>query len=272
MANPEVGKTIEVNGIKTNYLDIGEGTPVLMIHGSGPGVTGWANWRLNAPTLSQSLRLIIPDMVGFGYTDPAPDGRYNKDLWVNHAVSLLDSLGIEQAHIVGNSFGGGLALAIASRHPQRVGRMVLMGSAGLRFNLTWALDKVWGYKPSIEAMKELLCIFSYDSARVSDDLAELRYKASVRPGIAEQFSNMFPEPRQRWLDELALEDEAIKAIQHKALIVHGREDIVVPVSNAYRLHELLDNSQLHVFGRCGHWTQIEQCETFNHLLAGFLAD
>jgi len=272
MDNPEIGKSINVAGIKTNYIDMGEGAPVLMIHGSGPGVTGWANWRLNAPVLAQSLRLIIPDMVGFGYTEPSPTGQYNPDLWVNHAIALLDALGIERAHIVGNSFGGALALALASRHPERINRMVLMGSAGLKFNLTWALDKVWGYQPSIEAMKELLEIFAYDRSKVSDDLAELRYRASVRPGIAEQFSDMFPAPRQRWLDALALDEQVIRSIMHDALIIHGREDIVVPVDNAYRLHALLPNSQLHVFGRCGHWTQIERCATFNSLVSNYLAE
>jgi 2-hydroxymuconate-semialdehyde hydrolase len=172
---------------------------------------------------------------------------------------------------VGNSFGGALALALAARHPDRVNRMVLMGSAGIRFNLTWALDKVWGYAPSIAAMKELLEIFAYDKSKVNDDLAELRYRASVRPGVAEQFSDMFPEPRQRWLDGLALPEETIRAIDHEVLVIHGREDIVVPVTNAYRLHELLPNSQLHVFGRCGHWTQIEHCAAFNSLLLHFLA-
>src|SRR5690606_13209663 len=107
MNNPEIGNSIAILGIKTNFLDLGEGEPVLMIHGSGPGVTGWANWRLNAPVLSKAFRLIVPDMVGFGYTDAAPDGRYGTELWVEHVVALLDQLGVERAHIVGNSFGGG---------------------------------------------------------------------------------------------------------------------------------------------------------------------
>lgn len=270
MNNPEIGNSIVVHGIKTNYLDLGDGEPVLMIHGSGPGVTGWANWRLNAPILSKAFRLVIPDMVGFGYTAAAPGGHYSTELWVDHALGLLDQLGIERAHIVGNSFGGGLALAMASRHPDRVNRLVLMGSAGTHFNLTWALDKVWGYKPSIEAMKQLLEIFAFDKSKVSDDLAELRYKASTRPGISKQFNDMFPEPRQRWLDGLALGDDAIRLIEHKALIVHGREDIVVPVSNAYKLHDLISDSRLHVFGRCGHWAQIEHCSDFNNLVLNFL--
>ena len=270
MGNPEIGNTIEVKNISTNYHDIGHGDPVLMIHGSGPGVTGWANWRLNVPVLSETFRLIIPDMVGFGYTDPSPTGKYDMDLWVDHAIALLDKLGIQKASIVGNSFGGGLALAMAVRYPDRVDKLVFMGASGVNFNLTWGLDKVWGYKPSIESMKELLQIFSYDISKVSDDLAKLRYEASVRPGIAEQFSNMFPEPRQQWLDGMAQSDEVIKAVEHRALIIHGRDDIVVPLSNSLKLNELIDNSELHVFGRCGHWTQIEHCDAFNHLVKQFL--
>ena len=119
-ADPEVANRIAAGGIETNYHDEGRGPAVLFIHGSGPGVSAWANWRLTIPALATSYRLIAPDMVGFGFSDRPKGVEYRKETWVRQAVGLLDALGIDKAHVVGNSFGGAIALAMAIRHPERV--------------------------------------------------------------------------------------------------------------------------------------------------------
>jgi 2-hydroxymuconate-semialdehyde hydrolase len=270
--NPEIGKSILANGIQTNYHEHGQGEPVLLIHGSGPGVTGWANWRLTIPALAENFRVIAPDIVGFGYTERPADVQYNMETWVNHIFGFMDALGIEKAHIVGNSFGGGLALAMAIRAPQRVGRLVLMGSAGLPFTLTQGLDRVWGYTPSIDNMRGLLDLFAFDRNRVTDDLARMRYEASVRPGIQEAFAQMFPAPRQNGVNNLASDAAAIKALSHTTLIVHGREDKVIPLASSYELFSMIQKAQIHVFGQCGHWTQIEHAARFNKLISDFFAE
>jgi len=270
--NPEIGKRIFANAIRTNYHDVGSGAPVLLIHGSGPGVTAWANWRLTIPALSRHCRVIAPDMVGFGFSERPEGVSYNLDTWVAQAVGLLDALDIACVDIVGNSFGGALALALAIRHPKRVRRLVLMGSAGVSFPLTPGLDAAWGYQPSIENMRKLLDIFAYDRNLVSDELATLRYHASIQPGFQEAFSRMFPAPRQRGIDALASREEDIRALSHETLIIHGREDQVIPLSNSLTLANWIARAQLHVFGRCGHWTQIEHATRFNQLVAQFLLE
>jgi 2-hydroxymuconate-semialdehyde hydrolase len=264
--NPEVGDSIVAAGIRTNYHDQGKGPAVLLIHGSGPGVTAWANWRLTIPALSSHFRVVAPDMVGFGETERPEGHRYSMQSWLDHLLALLDALDIEQAHVVGNSFGGALALALAIHVPQRVGKLVLMGSAGVSFPITEGLDAVWGYEPSIDTMRGLLDIFAFDRTRVTDELAKLRYEASIRPGYQEAFSRMFPAPRQRWVDALASPEAAIRSLEHDTLIVHGRDDRVIPLDASLRLHRLIDRSQLHVFGQCGHWTQIEHAAQFNRLV------
>nr|AAC03446.1 2-hydroxy-6-oxo-7-methylocta-2,4-dienoate hydrolase [Pseudomonas putida] len=269
MANLEIGKSIVAAGIQTNYHDLGEGTPVLLVHGSGPGVSAYANWRLTMPALSKNFRVIAADIVGFGFTDRPENYTYSMDNWVKHIIGVMDALEIEKAHIVGNSFGGALAIAIAIRHPGRIDRMVLMGAAGTQFELTDGLDAVWGYTPSIKNMRDLLDIFAYDRSLVSDELARLRYEASIQPGFQESFSRMFPAPRQRWVAALASSDADIKGLSNETLIIHGREDQVVPLSSSLRLVELIERAQLHVFGRCGHWTQIEQADRFNRLVVEF---
>jgi 2-hydroxymuconate-semialdehyde hydrolase len=270
--NPEIANSVVADGINTNYHDVGSGSPVVLLHGSGPGVTAWANWRLTMPALATSFRVVAPDMVGFGYTERPPGVRYALDTWVAHAIGVFDALELDQVNLIGNSFGGSLALALAIRHPDRVRRLVLMGAAGLSFSLTPGLDAVWGYTPSIENMRGLLDIFAFNRDLVSDELAKLRYEASIRPGIQEAYSAMFPAPRQRWIDMLSSSEADIAALPHETLVVHGREDEVIPPENSYRLAQLIPRSQLHVFGRCGHWTQIEHAARFNQLVVDFFSE
>lgn len=271
-AEPEIGTFIDAMGIRTNVHLAGpaDGEPVLLVHGSGPGVSAYANWRLTIGPLAERFRVIAPDVVGFGFTDRPDEVAYGLSTWTAHLVAVLDALGIERAHVVGNSMGGALALDLAVRHPQRVHRLVLMGSVGVPFELTDGLDAVWGYQPSVEAMQELLGIFAYDQSLVGPDLAEIRHRATIRPGVQEAFASMFPAPRQRWVDALAQDSADIRGIGHPTLIVHGREDRIIPVQNALDLFALIDNAQLHVFGRCGHWTQIEHTAAFNELVIDFL--
>ena len=270
--SPEIGKSIVAAGLRTNYHDVGQGFPVLMIHGSGPGVSAYANWRLVMPELARDRRVIAPDMAGFGFTDRPAGASYTMDGWVAQAIGLIDALDLPQVDLVGNSFGGALSLALAIRHPGRVRRLVLMGAAGVSFELTPALDAIWGYTPSFENMRKVMDWFAYDRNLVSDELAQLRYEASNRPGFQESYAAMFPAPRQRWVESLASQDDDIRQLPHETLIIHGREDQVLPLSNSIRLSQLILRSQLHVYGRCGHWTQIEHAQRFAQLAGNFLAE
>lgn len=271
MSNPEIGKTIVANGIRTNYIEAGEGPPLVLIHGSGPGVTAFANWNGVIPTLAADFHVYAPDMVGFGYTEvPGGMTEFTLDFWVDHIIGFLDALGIKRASFIGNSFGGGLSLAVAARHPGRVDRFVLMGAAGLSFELSAGLEAVWGYEPSLAGMRKLMETFAYNAALVTDAIVESRHNASIRPGSHEAYSALFPAPRQARLDGLSTPEADIAAISAPALIVHGREDIIVPVDVAYRYSALLRHSELHVFGECGHWTQIEKKDRFLSVVVPFL--
>ena len=268
---PEIGATVDANGVKTNYLEAGEGAPVVLVHGSGPGVTAYANWRLVLPALAEEFRVVAPDMVGFGFTERPADAEYNVQTWADQVVGLLDSLGIEKASVVGNSFGGAIGLRMAVQHPARVDKLVLMGSMGVDFPITDGLERVWGYEPSFENMRRVLDVFAYDRKLVPDELAEVRYRASMQPGFQDSYGSMFPAPRQRWVDAMRTSDDEIRGIAHQTLIVHGREDQVIPLETSITLLQLIDNADLHVFSHCGHWSQIERSAQFNRLVRDFLA-
>lgn len=269
--NPAIANTIQAGRYKVNYHDVGQGEPLLLIHGSGPGVTAFANWGKIIPVLSKNRRVIAPDMLGFGYSErPAAGIRYTMDLWVQEALDLLDALKLDKVDVVGNSFGGALALALAIKAPHRIRKVVLMGAMGVKFPITYGLDQVWGYQGTAEHMSHILKLFAYDRSLITDDIAQSRYTASMQPGFQESFSAMFPFPRQESVKMMASKEEDIKNIKHSCLIIHGKDDLVIPVDNSYRLFSLLQNSQLHIFSKCGHWTQIEHAAEFCAVVEGFL--
>lgn len=273
IASPEIGQSIRTGAYLTNYHDVGEGPAVLMLHGSGAGVSGWANWRGIIPVLSQEFRVIAPDLVGFGYTETPDDLEFAIfDTWIDQIVALLDALGIERTHLVGNSFGGGLSLHLATRHPELVDRVVLMGAGGVAQPMNDNLRQLWTYKPSVENMKTIMDIMAFDRSLVTDELAELRYRATIRPGAQEAFERVFPEPLQRHLDAQVVGDEALQAMTQEVLILHGRDDRVVPFANSLHMFEMIPNAQLHGFGKCGHWTQIEHAARFHELVADFFRE
>jgi 2-hydroxymuconate-semialdehyde hydrolase len=267
----EAGDYIEAGGHRTHYHEAGSGDTLLFIHGSGPGVTAWANWRLALPVFARGFHVLAPDVLGFGYSDRPAGITYGKDVWVAHLIAFLDAKGVGKCHIVGNSMGGGLALALAVRRPDLVDRLVLMGSSGLPFPITPGLDAVWGYEPGREAMRTLIAdYFAYDRSIATDNLVELRYAASIQPGFHESYSRMFPPPRQNGVNDLATPVDDIRRIAAPVLLIHGREDKVIPLAASYELFALLPNAQLHVFGHCGHWTQIERMTEFNATVESFL--
>jgi len=271
-ASPEIARALTLGECTINVHDAGQGEPVLLIHGSGPGVTAWANWRGVIPVLSQRARVVAPDMLGFGYTSCPAGMPLDVDAWVRQLTGLLDALDLPQVSVVGNSFGGAIALALAHRHPGRVKRLVLMGAVGVPFPISEGLEKVWGYQPSLQAMRELIGIFAFDHNIITDDLVKMRYEASMRADVQQRFAALFPPPRQRGVEMLALPEAALRGLTQRTLIIHGRDDRVIPLEVSERLLRLIPHADLHVFGECGHWVQIEKAAAFTRLISEFLLE
>ena len=268
---------LDVAGISTAVIDTGRvpgatAPPVLLLHGSGPGVTAAANWRPVIPALSADRRVIAPDQLGFGGTATGEQRTYGRGAWTGHALALLDTLGLSTVDIIGNSMGGAIALSVAAARPAAVRRIVLMGSMGVAMALPPGLDTVWDYTPGTERMREVIGLFAHDRGLITDELVELRYQASLSPTVRASWQAMFPEPRQRWVDDLALSGAELAAIGVPVLMVHGCDDRVVPwrVSSA-QLLDLLPDSRLHVLSGCGHWTMIEKTADFLAVVQPFLA-
>jgi pimeloyl-ACP methyl ester carboxylesterase len=269
----EHGRMIDAGGTRTHYHDAGprDGRPVLMLHGSGPGVSAWANWRLNMDALAGAgYRVLAPDLVGFGSTEPPTGVHYSLGTWCAQVFAFLDALGVAGAAVIGNSLGGRVALDMAAQQPARVDRMVLMGTPGVGMWLTEGLKQLRAYEPSLENMRRMLLdCFAVDPSIITDDLVRTRYEASMRPGMFETYQEMFSDRHAG--NQLGITEEQVRGIPTRTLLVHGREDKVVPVEVAWNMVRLLPAADLSVFARCGHWTQIERADDFNAVVGGFLA-
>jgi 2-hydroxy-6-oxo-octa-2,4-dienoate hydrolase len=267
-----LGKSVMAAGILTNYHDLGEGPPLVLLHGSGPGVSAWQNWRAILPKLARGFRVLAPDIAGFGLTENDPSRVYDIKLWVAHLIGFLNALGIERAVLVGNSFGGGLSLAAALRHGSRISRLVLMGTPAGEFVQTEGLRSGWFYEPSLEGMERVLRLFPFDQSVVTSDMIRERYEASAVSGAQEAFRRLIPKPSDSGETIVrGVPEPALATLPHPALVLHGREDAVVPFECGLRLHRNIRNSELHAVGQCGHWVMIEREDAFVRLVAEFAA-
>jgi pimeloyl-ACP methyl ester carboxylesterase len=264
------GAFVTADGISTHYHEAGEGDPVVLLHGSGPGVSAWANWQHTIPALAKTSRVLAFDLVGYGATERPETIRYSLRSWTDHVWAVLDALGLDRVSVVGNSLGGRLALQMAEDDSSRLNKIVLMGSPGVGMTVTEGLKALRGYEPSPENMRALLTgYFAVDKSIITDDLVRIRYEASAAPGAHEAYRLMYFDPRHDG-SNLAITQEQVRAVTVPTLLVHGREDQVVPPEVSWTMVNLLPDADLHLFARCGHWTQIERAAEFNALVADFL--
>jgi 2-hydroxymuconate-semialdehyde hydrolase len=244
----------------------GSGPPVLLLHGSGPGTTA-AAWDPLVTALAPRHRLIAPDLLGFGAT-PRPEGAL-RTAWTRQALELVDSLGVTSFAVVGNSAGAAIALSIAAARPRAVTRVVAVGAMGHAMTLPAGLDALWGYAaPSPERARALIELINHDPAAATPEAVEARYRATL---AQPWYPELFPPPRQRWVDDLALSRAELEGITAPVLLVHGAQDRVVPLRDGFLpLLEVLPDVRGHVFGACGHAAPLERTDEFNPLLTSFL--
>jgi len=251
--------------------------PVVMLHGGGPGASGMSNFGRNLPVLAQRFRTLVVDQPGFGKSDkPAVEGNYFT-FAAAALAGLLDELGIDRVHLVGNSLGGGTAVRFALRYPERAGRLVLMGPGGLSLNV-FAPDPTEGVKrlaefgsgPSREKMAAFLRTLVFDQRLVTDQLIDERFAAASDPEALEAMKSMGAS----FFDPDSYEDGLLwreaHRLRQRVLLIWGREDRVNPVDGALVALKMIRRAQLHVFGGCGHWVQLEKFDEFNRLAIEFL--
>jgi len=261
-------KFIDVAGARTRYHDVGQGEPTILIHGGGPGASGLSNYRKNVEPLAAGRRVIVVDLPGFGETEgKLKDGPIFEAMG-EFVRAFMDAIEVQKASFVGNSLGGATSLMVALRAPDRVNRLVLMGTGGSQAIFspmpTEGLRRMamfhGGEGPTLQKLKGVIDLLVFDPSSITEELMAERLKAATRTDVIDIFKR---PPMDIWRENLA-------SLKHKTLIVWGRDDRVVPLDSSFILLKTMPNAQLHVYPKCGHWAQWEKAEEFNALVADFL--
>ncbi len=264
--------------LQLHYNDCGSGAEtVVMLHGSGPGASGWANFNRNVePLVAAGYRVILMDCPGWSKSDPIVCTGSRSDLNAQALKGLLDELKLERVHVIGNSMGGHSAVAFALANPGRVGKLVLMGGGtggpsqfvpmpteGIK--LIQALYR----EPSIENLKKMMAVFVFDSSSLTEELYQARIDNMLaRRDHLENFVKSAAANPKQFTDY----GPRLGEVTAPTLIIWGRDDRFVPMDIGLRLLWGMPNAELHVFNRCGHWAQWEHAAKFNRMVREFLQD
>ncbi len=262
--------------LNIHYNDCGQGKEtVVMLHGSGPGASGWANFNRNIePLVDAGYRVILMDCPGWSKSDSIISTGSRSDLNARVLKGLVDQLDLNKIHILGNSMGGHTAVAFALNWPEHVGKLVLMGggtggvspfvpmpSEGIKL-----LNGLYR-EPTIENLKKMMSIFVFDTSDLTEELFQARLNNMLaRKDHLENFTASLAANLKQFPDF----GHRLGEIQAETLVIWGRNDRFVPLDTGLRLVSGIPNSQLHVFNKCGHWAQWEHADKFNRMVVDFL--
>jgi 4,5:9,10-diseco-3-hydroxy-5,9,17-trioxoandrosta-1(10),2-diene-4-oate hydrolase len=275
-------RTLTVAGKPVFFAEAGTGPVVVMLHGGGPGASGVSNYSRNIDALAQHFRVIVPDMPGYGRSTKDVDQSDPFGYLADMIRGLLDELGIDTAHLIGNSYGGAAALRLALDSPHRVGKLVLMGPGGIGTTralptdgLKSLLSYYGGDGPSRERLERFIRTYLvYDGASVPDELIDLRYHASIDPEVVANPPLRRPSgamaPRTLWRMDLT-RDGRLKHLQTPTLVLWGRDDKVNRPAGGPMLLNMMPNAELLMTSHTGHWMQFERAELFNEVVTEFLS-
>lgn len=262
---------VQAGGVRLHYNDIGAGTPVVCLHGGGPGASGWSNFSQNVPALSAKYRLLLLDMPQFGSSEKVviQEGRLT---YVARVLKdFLDRLGIAKAHMIGNSMGAQTAFKFAIDCPDRIDRLVALGNGAVTQTIftprpTEGVKLIQGfYKgagPTREKLRRLIETLVYDSSFLTDALLEQRFAAANDPDTVALWSKN-PPPNEDITHLLG-------KVECRTLLVWGLEDRFAPIEGGLAQLKRFKNARLHVFAQCGHWAQVERARQFERLVLDFL--
>ena len=275
-------RTITVAGKPIFVSETGTGPAVVMLHGGGPGASGVSNFSRNIGALATHFRLIVPDMPGYGRSVKGVDQADPFGYLAGMIRGLIDELGVDTAHLIGNSYGGAAALRLALDAPHRVGRLVLMGPGGIgttrgvpTAGLKSLLSYYGGHGPSRDKLATFIRSYLvYDGASVPEDLIDLRYRASIDPEVIADPPLRRPSGpmalRTLWRMDLT-RDGRLKGLRTPTLVLWGRDDKVNRPAGGPMLLNLMSNAELVMTSHTGHWMQWERAELFNQLVIDFLS-
>lgn len=262
---------VQANGVRTRVLEGGEGPPLIFVHGTGGHLEAYVR---NFRGLTPHFRMITYDMAGHGLSEK-PDRPYTIDFLSDHLVGLMDALGIEKAHLSGESIGGWVAAWTAAHHPERVDRLILNTPGNIR-NKPEVMKRVKESslravrEASREAVRARLEWLFYDKSFVSDELVEIRYRIYTQPNFLRAMENIVAMQEWEIRKHYVWDPSWVGKIQAPTLLLWTDHDPTGGLDEAELLQQWLPNSKLHVIKGAGHWPQWEKPEEFNDVHIRFL--
>jgi pimeloyl-ACP methyl ester carboxylesterase len=261
------------------YHEAGEGPPLLLLHGSGPGVTGWRNFRGNLAAFAEHFRCLVLEFPGFGVSDPTD--QHPMVAAPAAVLRLLDGLGLHQVDVIGNSMGGIVGLQVAAAHPERVRRLVTIGGIGRNIFSPGPGEGInllveFTEDPTRERLVQWLHSMVYDPAVVTEELIEERWLQATDPETLASARRMYGRQAMQARSAAAASSDTppywamLHKIQARTLITWGRDDRVSPLDMALIPMRTIPDAELHVFPNCGHWAMIEAKEAFEATVLAFL--
>lgn len=262
-----------------HYQVTGTGPDMVMLHGGGPGATGASNYSKNVEALSRDYRCWVIDFPGWGQSSKNLNAFGAEGPFQNGGravLAFMDALGIGQAHLVGNSFGGSSALCLAMDHPERVSKLVLMGPGGgvvagakgptdgIKQLLTYYL----GEGPSVEKLQAFIKNLVFDQSLITPALLQQRFDASNDPAIRAN-PPLVPPPGGPGKETFISLDPRLASLQLRTLFVWGLQDMVNPVGGLEPFKAMPKADHL-LLANCGHWAQWEHADRFNDAVLSFL--
>jgi 4,5:9,10-diseco-3-hydroxy-5,9,17-trioxoandrosta-1(10),2-diene-4-oate hydrolase len=258
------------SGLTMTYRDMGSGPVVIFLHGSGPGASGHSNFKLNYPVIAEKgYRTIIPDMIGFGGSSKPADIQYVLDFFRDTLIEFIDAIGIDRCTLVGNSLGGGIAMAMTLNRPELVEKLVLMAPGGIEPR--WAYFRMPAMRKMVsgfigagfdrEGLGKLLSLLLFDTKHATDEL------------IDERLEVLKTQPKEV-LSTMRVQDmtEDLPNLTCPILGFWGVEDEFNPVSGAMKIVSACPNARMTLFAKCGHWVMVEYADAFNRAVLDFLAE
>jgi pimeloyl-ACP methyl ester carboxylesterase len=264
---------VQAGDIRMHYNDVGSGYPVIMLHGTGPGASSWSNFGRNVGAFAERHRALLVDMPQYGKSQKVVIEGGRLTFTARVLRDLMDALGIERAHFVGNSMGGQVAIKLAIDAPERVDKLVVIGSNPVSYSLfspmpLEGIKHIAGYYrgeggPSLDKMRRLMQTILFDQSFLDEDTLRDRYEASIEPEVIELMTKA-PPANQDLTAELHL-------VRSPTLIIWGADDRLGALDVGLLMLRRFQNARMHIFNRCGHWAQVEHADAFNRLVLDFLA-
>ncbi|MBV6762300.1 alpha/beta fold hydrolase [Rhodococcus opacus] len=273
--------TYRVDGNDIFVAETGTGPALMLLHGGGPGASGVSNYTRNIDALAQHYRVIVPDLPGYGRSTKSIDQTDPFGYLADSIRGLLDEMGIDTAHLVGNSYGGACALRLALDTPDRVEKMILMGPGGIgttRGLPTPGLQSLLSYYTGTGPSRDKLATFIrdylvFDGSAVPDDVIDNRYQSSIDPEIVANPPLRRPSGpsalKTLWRMDFT-RDKRLSTLQTPTLVLWGARDKVNKPSGGHMLVDRMPHCDLIITSETGHWVQWERADLFNDVTRTFL--